>query len=85
MPAVVPLGTVLVTSANGFIADWIVKHLLEHGFSVRGTVRSAEKADNIRSAITVGEDRLGFVIVGDVAVVCVIPLYRPGSRFDSFL
>ncbi|KAL3697448.1 hypothetical protein R1sor_011524 [Riccia sorocarpa] len=32
--------TVVVTGANGFIASWIVKHLLERGYKVRGTVRN---------------------------------------------
>lgn len=32
--------TVVVTGANGFIASWLVKLLLERGYTVRGTVRS---------------------------------------------
>ncbi|KAL3695420.1 hypothetical protein R1sor_009496 [Riccia sorocarpa] len=32
--------TVVVTGANGFIAAWIVKQLLERGYNVRGTVRN---------------------------------------------
>jgi nucleoside-diphosphate-sugar epimerase len=32
--------TVLVTGCNGFIASYIVKELLEHGYCVHGTVRS---------------------------------------------
>nr|AGS57529.1 cinnamyl alcohol dehydrogenase 2 [Plagiochasma appendiculatum] len=34
--------TVVVTGANGFIASWIVKKLLERGYNVRGAVRSPE-------------------------------------------
>jgi dihydroflavonol-4-reductase len=30
----------LVTGANGYVASFIVKELLEHGYKVRGTVRS---------------------------------------------
>jgi nucleoside-diphosphate-sugar epimerase len=30
---------VLVTGANGYVASWLVKYLLEDGFSVRATVR----------------------------------------------
>ncbi|KAI0826050.1 NAD-binding protein [Irpex lacteus] len=44
MPAIQAPATVLVTGANGFIAAWIVKYLLENGYSVRGTVRNKEKA-----------------------------------------
>ncbi len=29
-----------VTGASGFIASWLVKLLLERGYTVRGTVRS---------------------------------------------
>jgi cinnamoyl-CoA reductase len=32
--------TVCVTGAGGFIASWIVKLLLEKGYSVKGTVRN---------------------------------------------
>ncbi|KAJ7109565.1 D-lactaldehyde dehydrogenase [Mycena crocata] len=39
MPAI-SSGKVLVTGANGFVATWTIQFLLEHGFSVRGAVRS---------------------------------------------
>ena len=32
--------TVCVTGATGFIASWIVKMLLERGYTVRGTIRN---------------------------------------------
>lgn len=32
--------TVCVTGAGGYIASWIVKLLLERGYTVRGTVRN---------------------------------------------
>ena len=32
--------TVCVAGAGGFIASWIVKLLLEKGYSVKGTVRN---------------------------------------------
>ena len=35
--------TVCVTGAGGFIASWIVKLLLEKGYSVKGTVRNPGK------------------------------------------
>lgn len=34
-----PPGPVLVTGANGYVASWLVKSLLERGFDVHGTVR----------------------------------------------
>ena len=33
--------TVCVTGANGFIASWLVKLLLERGYTVKGTIRNA--------------------------------------------
>jgi cinnamoyl-CoA reductase len=32
--------TVSVTGASGFIASWLVKELLEKGYTVRATVRN---------------------------------------------
>jgi dihydroflavonol-4-reductase len=37
---------VLVTGATGFIATYTVKQLLEHGYKVRGTVRSLKKKES---------------------------------------
>ncbi|KAH9534836.1 hypothetical protein CY35_17G024300 [Sphagnum magellanicum] len=39
--------TVCVTGASGFIASWLVKLLLERGYTVRGTVRSPEKSKHL--------------------------------------
>ncbi|TBU34316.1 NAD(P)-binding protein [Dichomitus squalens] len=65
MPAITT-GKILVTGANGFIARWIIKDLLEHGFSVRATVRSLEKADALKPVLaeTYG-DHLEFVAIDD--------------------
>lgn len=49
MPAIQPPTKVLVTGANGFIAVWVVRDLLEHGYSVRGTVRSVEKGEYLKN------------------------------------
>ncbi|XP_047339768.1 cinnamoyl-CoA reductase 1-like [Impatiens glandulifera] len=38
--------TVCVTGAGGFIASWIVKLLLEKGYTVRGTVRNLDDPKN---------------------------------------
>ena len=44
-------GLVLVTGASGFVGKWTVIGLLRAGFSVRGTVRSAEKAAAVGAAV----------------------------------
>ncbi|XP_077238080.1 cinnamoyl-CoA reductase 1-like [Tasmannia lanceolata] len=38
--------TVCVTGAGGFIASWLVKLLLERGYTVRGTVRNPDDPKN---------------------------------------
>lgn len=44
--------TVLVTGATGFIAKHIVLQLLNSGHSVRGTLRSPARADEVRAAVS---------------------------------
>ncbi len=54
--------TVVVTGASGFIGKHIVKELLAHGYTVRGSVRSDAKAEETRAAVGPdGLDRLSFV------------------------
>lgn len=52
---------ILVTGASGFVGKWTVLKLLERGYRVRGTVRSAPKAGQVRKAVReqVGEDAVG--------------------------
>jgi nucleoside-diphosphate-sugar epimerase len=38
-----PTKPVVVTGATGYVASWIVRYLLEDGYSVRGTVRDPDK------------------------------------------
>ncbi|THH28646.1 hypothetical protein EUX98_g5549 [Antrodiella citrinella] len=65
MPAI-KTGKVLVTGANGYVAVWIVKKLLEEGFSVRGTVRSESKAPYLKNLFASYGDKLEFVVVSDI-------------------
>ncbi|MGX7418613.1 NAD-dependent epimerase/dehydratase family protein [Carnobacterium gallinarum] len=43
---------VLVTGGTGFVASWTIKKLLEKSYEVRATIRSENKADNIKSMLT---------------------------------
>lgn len=72
MPAVTS-GKVLVTGANGYIAFWVVKGLLEAGYSVRGTVRSESKVKYIKDYFKSYGDKLEVVVVEDIANV--MPLF----------
>ena len=68
MPAITT-GKVLVTGANGFIAVWLVKDLLEKGFSVRGTVRSESKGEHLKKLFSQYGDKLELVVVDDITKV----------------
>ncbi|KAH9838568.1 NAD(P)-binding protein [Rhodofomes roseus] len=59
-------GKVLVTGANGFIAMWVVKQLLDQGYVVRGTVRSESKAKHLRDVFSHYGDKFEVVIVEDI-------------------
>ena len=68
MPAITS-GKILVTGANGYIAVWVVKKLLEKGFAVRGTVRSESKAPYLRELFKEYSDKFEVVIVEDITKV----------------
>ncbi|KAF3058387.1 putative NADPH-dependent methylglyoxal reductase GRP2 [Daldinia childiae] len=66
---------VLLTGGSGFIAAHILESLLEHGYSVVTTVRSAQKGQQILdSHKQYGKDKLNYVVVEDIE--------KPGA-FDS--
>lgn len=48
---------ILVTGASGFIATHTILELLNHGYTVRGTVRSLARADAIRALLSRLSDR----------------------------
>jgi nucleoside-diphosphate-sugar epimerase len=57
--------TVLVTGGTGYVAGWCIVGLLERGYSVRTTVRSLKKEQQVRDAVgTVVDpaDRLSFAV-----------------------
>ncbi|KAF8877686.1 D-lactaldehyde dehydrogenase [Infundibulicybe gibba] len=66
MPVIQPKDKVLVSGANGFIAIWIVRVLLERGYDVRGTVRSVGKGKYLQDMFAEYGDRLEIVIVEDI-------------------
>ena len=62
---------ILLTGASGFVAAHVLTSLLQHGYNVRGTVRSEATADKVRKThahLLNGDDsHLTFAIVHDVA------------------
>ncbi|MGN6683003.1 MAG: NAD-dependent epimerase/dehydratase family protein [Devosia sp.] len=52
---------ILVTGASGYVGKWCVVKLLERGYRVRGTIRSAAKAAQVRETVArvVGAEAAG--------------------------
>ncbi|CAL0329615.1 unnamed protein product [Lupinus luteus] len=48
-------GTVCVTGGTGYIASWLIKSLLQHGYSVRATVRSHPESEDLSYLINLPE------------------------------
>lgn len=76
MPAISAPAKVLVSGANGYIAVWVVQTLLEKGYSVRGTVRSADKGKHLQELFGKYGDKFEFVVVEDITKVrsSILPL-----------
>ena len=68
-PLVAPGSKILVTGANGFIAIYVVQRLLQDGYSVRGTVRSASKGEHLKKVFSEYGDKLELVVVDDFTKV----------------
>jgi nucleoside-diphosphate-sugar epimerase len=77
MPTVEPsVNTkVLVSGVNGYIGSWVVRTLLEQGYTVNGAVRSVEKGERLRDHFYSYGDKVECVVVEDILTV----------RFDSLL
>lgn len=73
MPAAPSPAKVLVSGANGYIAVWVVRTLLEHGYSVRGTVRSESKGTHL---LNLFKDE---VKSGNFELVVVPDITAPGA------
>lgn len=50
---------VLVTGANGYVASWLVKKLLEEGFTVHGTVRDPNNSKKVGHLLALAENSAG--------------------------
>ena len=70
MPAVAPPAKALVTGANGYVAAWVVQALLEEGYSVIGTVRSASKGEHLKKLFSPFGNKFEVAVVKDITTVC---------------
>ena len=70
MPSVNKGGKILVSGANGYIGMWVVRTLLERGYSVRGTVRTEEKGKfMVEYFKSLGYEKFEPVVVNDMTKV----------------
>lgn len=53
-------GTVLVTGGSGYIAGFLIRQLIESGWTVHTTVRSLQREGEVRGWLNVDNDRLRF-------------------------
>ena len=62
--------------ANGYIAVWVVRVLLERGYAVRGTVRTEEKGKHLKETFKSYGDKFEVVVVEDniKVTICAISL-----------
>lgn len=68
MPVVSPNSTVLVTGANGYLGLWIVRTLLEHGYTVRAAVRQG-RGELLKDQFSSYGDKIEIVHVQDITKV----------------
>ena len=84
MPPVLPPGSrVLVTGANGYLALYIVKNLLEDGYIVRGVVRSLEKEKQLQDIFKSHGDKLELAVVEDMLKVSMIKAFFSRLSFET--
>jgi uncharacterized protein YbjT (DUF2867 family) len=72
MPSVTPGSKILVTGANGYIALWVLRKLLEQGYSVRAQVRSEAKGKHLKEYFKSYADKIELVVVEDITKVCLL-------------
>jgi nucleoside-diphosphate-sugar epimerase len=75
MPSVQAPAKVLVSGTNGYVAIWVVQNLLSKGYSVCGTVRSAEKDEHLKKLFTNFGDKHEVIIVSDITKVSPASTY----------
>lgn len=72
---------ILVSGANGFLGTWIVRQLLEEGYSVRAAVRTMERGAYLKELFKSHGERLEIVAVGDLTEVSSLCPFSSASTF----
>ena len=67
MPVVTAPARVLVSGVNGYLGIWVAEAYLSEGYTVRGTVRSVERAgQHLRKTFAKYGDKFELVEVEDI-------------------
>ena len=67
MPVVAAPARVLVSGVNGYLGIWVAEAYLSEGYTVRGTVRSVERAEqHLRKTFAQYGDKFELVEVEDI-------------------
>lgn len=69
---------VLDTSANGFIAVWVVRRLSSERYNVCAAVRSESKGGHLHKTLASYSDKLELFIFPDISAVSRVP-HRSGA------
>jgi nucleoside-diphosphate-sugar epimerase len=85
MPAIQPGSKVLVTGANGYVAVWVIQILLDRGYSVRGTVRSANKGEHLTEIFSSYGSKFELTVVEDIAAVLSFLFFLVKDKHIQFL
>lgn len=67
---------ILVTGASGYIASWLIRYLLQAGYTVHGTVRDPQRADSVKHLKQLAQGQPGTLRL------FAADLLKPGS-FDA--
>ncbi|RSH83542.1 methylglyoxal reductase (NADPH-dependent) gre2 [Apiotrichum porosum] len=73
MPVIPPGSLVLVTGASGFVAVHVVKTLLDAGFPVRGTVRTAAKGEYLQNLFKDSPVPFAYIVVANIETASRCP------------
>ncbi|QRV82057.1 NADPH-dependent aldehyde reductase ARI1 [Ceratobasidium sp. AG-Ba] len=83
MPSVEPPANILVTGANGYFATYAVEDLLERGYTVTGSVRSARKGEEMKQLFARYGKRFSYVVVPDITEPTAFDQVIRENRFDG--
>jgi nucleoside-diphosphate-sugar epimerase len=61
--------TILVTGGTGYLGSWVVKQLLEKGYTVRLTVRSKRKVQNFAHLVEISRSTAGKIEIWEADLV----------------